>query len=116
MLAQTTHPPGGQAWHSSTRDRVVKFNLRPAGLANVNRPVLGIWDGTKELPNVSGNEKIDLSKDWTLRIRIEGQTLHFEAKPSGRPVEELPHATDACSGRASNSLPRWEARHEGRHD
>ncbi|GAA5496077.1 hypothetical protein Rhal01_02258 [Rubritalea halochordaticola] len=65
------------------KDRVVKFNLRPAGLANVNRPVLGIWDGTKELPNVSGNEKIDLSKDWTLRIRIEGQTLHFEAKPSG---------------------------------
>ncbi len=61
----------------------VKFNLRPSGLANVNRPVLGIYDGTKELPHVSGADKIDLSKLWTLRIRILKDSLSFEAKPEG---------------------------------
>ena len=64
------------------RGRSIKFNLRPGGLANVNRPVLGIYDGTKEIPNISGEELIDLARAWTLRIRIDGQTLHFEAKPA----------------------------------
>lgn len=63
-------------------DRVIKFNIRPGGFGNVNRPVLGIWDGEMEIHNISGEEKIDIAKDWTLRIRIDGTKLSFEAKPS----------------------------------
>ena len=64
-------------------DRTVKFHLRPAGLSGVNRPVLGIYDGAKEIPHVSGAEKIDLARPWHLRVRLAAGQLHFDARPEG---------------------------------
>ncbi len=61
--------------------RVIKFNIRPAGLANVNRPVLGLYDGRREHPNISGAELINTDKAITLRFRIMGNRLFLDAKP-----------------------------------
>lgn len=64
-------------------NRTIKFHLRPGGLAGVNRPVLGIFNGRGEEPNVSGDHQIDLTKPWTLRARITDTQLFFDAKPKG---------------------------------
>ena len=70
-------------------NRVIKFHLRPGGLSGVNRPVLGLFNGRSEEPNVSGNHKIDLTKPWTLRVRIGTNKLFFGRKTSRRNLETL---------------------------
>jgi len=61
----------------------VKFNIRPAGLAGINRPVLGCYDGQHEIPNISGDETINIAKPITLRARIQGDQIHLDAKQEG---------------------------------
>ncbi|MCP5535183.1 MAG: hypothetical protein H7A51_02990 [Akkermansiaceae bacterium] len=65
------------------KNRTIKFNIRPAGLSGITRPVLGVFDGTNEVPHVSGNDTIDLTKPITLRIRIATDKLYFDAQPQG---------------------------------
>ncbi|MCP5532499.1 MAG: hypothetical protein H7A48_04950 [Akkermansiaceae bacterium] len=62
--------------------RAVKLNIRPGGLAGVNHPVLGVFDGHRELPDVSGGETIDTNVAWTLRARIDRGRLSFDARPA----------------------------------
>jgi hypothetical protein len=65
-------------------DRVVKFNLRPSsGVSGVDGSVLGVFDGSTEHPNISGEQQFDLAKALTLRIRISVDRLFLDAKPEG---------------------------------
>ena len=59
---------------------VIKFHVRPGGLANVERPVLGLFNGQHEEPNISGSEKIDTGKPISLRARILDGWLMLDAK------------------------------------
>ena len=64
-------------------DRTVKFQLRPGGNSYDSAAMFGLWDGEKENATAGGRQKLDLSKPWTLRMRIEGASLHCEAMPEG---------------------------------
>ncbi len=66
------------------KSRVIKFYLRPGGNAHDNGiAMFGLFDGQHEIAPAGGTKKIDLSKPWTLRLRIEGDTVYAEAKPEG---------------------------------
>ncbi len=64
--------------------KVVKFHLRPGGLAGVERPVLGLYDGINEVPNISGDERIDTGSAVSLRVRFSGDTVMLDARQSAR--------------------------------
>ncbi|HUT25925.1 MAG TPA: hypothetical protein VM492_16440, partial [Sumerlaeia bacterium] len=65
-------------------DRTIQFHLRPGGNRyDVGRPMLGVFDGEKENPRAGGRLKLDLSMPWTLRLRVEEDAVHCEAKPQG---------------------------------
>ncbi len=65
-------------------DRRVKFYLRPGGNAQDNgMAMLGLFDGQNEVAPAGGTKGLDLSHPWTLRLRIEGDTVYAEAKPEG---------------------------------
>jgi hypothetical protein len=67
-------------------DHTIKFNLRPGGNATLQgTPLLGLWDGKGENPGVGGKILPDLSKPWTLRLRIESGTVFCEARSEGSP-------------------------------
>ena len=59
---------------------VIKFHIRPGGLAGTERPVLGLFNGSSEVPNISGADKIDTGRPVTLRIRFSGNTVHLDAR------------------------------------
>ena len=61
----------------------IKLNLRPGGLEGVERPVIGGFDGEHEHPLLSGEQEIDTTRPWTLRFRLDGPRVHFEARPEG---------------------------------
>ncbi|NWK55540.1 hypothetical protein HW115_07950 [Verrucomicrobiaceae bacterium N1E253] len=63
--------------------KVMKLNIRPGGLANVNRPVLGMYDGQREHPHLSGEEKVDVGKPITLRARLIDDKVLFDAQQEG---------------------------------
>lgn len=63
------------------KSRVVKFHLRPGGDANRQTPAFAAVIGTRELLRL-GRKEPDLSKPWTLRLRLDGARLHLEAKPA----------------------------------
>lgn len=63
--------------------KVIKFNIRPGGLANVDRPVLGLYNGSGEEPHISGGDKIDTGKPITLRARIQSGQLLLDAQVQG---------------------------------
>ena len=60
--------------------RVVKFHLRPGGDGYNDVPQFGAWDGRRELPHIGGRQKLDVSKPWTLRIVLDGERAHLDAK------------------------------------
>ncbi|MCO6047773.1 hypothetical protein NG895_28040 [Aeoliella sp. ICT_H6.2] len=62
-------------------NRTLKFNIRPRGNAYDNYPLLGLWDGQRENPRLGGRMRLDTSKPWTLRLRLEGRTVYCDAKP-----------------------------------
>jgi len=64
--------------------KVIKFNIRPAGYAGNNHPVLGCFDGSREFPNVSGKEKINTTQPVTLRARLGNSVIYFDAKQHGK--------------------------------
>lgn len=64
--------------------KVMKMNVRPGGLANVSRPVLGLFDGHREHPNLSGKEAIDVEGVITMRARLSTGKVLFDAKQGGR--------------------------------
>ncbi len=65
-------------------DRIVKFNMRPgneAGAINTGAWRFTVYDGEKENTRAGGKDNVDFGGTWLLRMRIEGQYLHCEAKP-----------------------------------
>jgi len=64
--------------------KTLKWQIRPGGLAHVNRPVLGSYDASGEHPNLSGQDTINTSKEISLRIRFgKNNQYHLEAKQDG---------------------------------
>ncbi|NND06387.1 MAG: hypothetical protein HKN87_08400 [Saprospiraceae bacterium] len=66
------------------QDRSVKFNLRPgneAGTPNTGAWRFIVFDGQKENTRAGGKDNVDFNGSWLLRIRIDGQFIHCEAKP-----------------------------------
>ncbi|MFT5687979.1 MAG: hypothetical protein ACI8PQ_000811 [Planctomycetota bacterium] len=63
--------------------RVIKFNIRPNGDQNGNKPLLGLWDGRTEHSNLGGQSPLDTTKPWTLRLRITGNVVFCDAKSEG---------------------------------
>ena len=82
-------------WNS----RVIKFYLRPGGNAHDNGiAMFGLFDGHREKAPVGGAKKVDLSKSWTLRLRMEGDSVYAEAKPKDglwKTYEKIALAPDA---------------------
>ncbi len=65
-------------------DRTIKFNLRTAGDENETGGNLGAHDGRTEHYRITGDEGLDMSHPWRLRLRIEEGTIHCEAAtPTG---------------------------------
>ena len=66
------------------KDRVIKFNMRPgneAGAINNGAWRFTVFDGEKEDTRAGGKENVDFGKTWLLRLRVDGQYVHCEAKP-----------------------------------
>ena len=63
-------------------ERTIKFNLRPGGNSYDSAAMFGVWDGQRENPKAGGRLKLDISKPWTLRLRVEDDAVYCEAKPT----------------------------------
>ena len=63
--------------------RSVKFNLRPIGGGDDDRPRLGGAVDDRELNRVGGNLDLDLSRPWTLRMRILDDRIFCDARREG---------------------------------
>lgn len=82
--------------------KTIKFYMRPGGNAyDDGVPMFGLWDGQRENKAAGGRQVLDMSKPWTLRIRITDETVFCEARPQGgdwvvveklKPFETLPVA------------------------
>ena len=78
-------------------ERTIKFNLRPGGNSYDSAAMFGLYDGQGENPQAGGRMKLDLSRPWTLRLRMEGETVFCEAKARGGPwttYATIPLGTD----------------------
>ncbi|MCK4998453.1 MAG: hypothetical protein KAS23_02920, partial [Anaerohalosphaera sp.] len=64
-------------------DRTIKFNIRPGGNAYDSAPMFGFFNGSSENPAAGGRQKLDLTKPWTLRLRIQDNHVYADAKPTG---------------------------------
>jgi hypothetical protein len=65
------------------KDTAVKFNIRTGGDGYSDAAVFAGYDGKSELRRIGGRQKVDLEKPWTLRLRIEGPIIFFDAKQQG---------------------------------
>ncbi len=67
-------------------DRIIKFNMRPgneAGSKNNGAWRFSIFNGERENIRAGGKNSADLSVDWSLRLRIDGQKVMCEGRPDG---------------------------------
>ncbi len=64
-------------------NRVLKFHLRPAGNAYDSVAMFGAYDGQREDAAFGGRISLDLSKPWTLRLRLTAEEVLAEARPEG---------------------------------
>jgi len=72
--------------------RTIKFYLRPNGKVE-GAARFALWDGVREHLAIGEQRKLDLSKPWTLRMRIEQDVVFCEARPQGgrwQSVEKVP--------------------------
>jgi len=68
------------------KEKTIKFNMRPgneSGVKNTGAWRFTVYDGKKENTKAGGKENVDFSKTWFLRLRIDGNKVHCEAKPKG---------------------------------
>ncbi len=89
-LAELTLSPGtdrSQDWGAGIalvwKRETVRFALRPGGNSYDNSAMMGVWDGTKQHKAAGGRQSLDLSKSWTLRMRLNDNKIHCEARPEG---------------------------------
>lgn len=66
------------------KNRIVKFNIRPGGDSYSGIPQLGLWDGQSERPNLKHRWPMKVDVPWSLRIRMDPNTLYFDARPAGK--------------------------------
>ena len=62
--------------------RVVRFHIRPGGDAGYQKPMFAASHGGRELLRLGGLHEMDISKPWTLRLRLQDGALHLEARPT----------------------------------
>jgi len=62
------------------KDRSVKFNLKPGGNNYSATPILGIYDGEKEVRRIGRGHKFDFDNPYLLRIRLEENTIYYEGR------------------------------------
>ncbi|MBN2375833.1 MAG: hypothetical protein JXD22_05515 [Sedimentisphaerales bacterium] len=63
-------------------NRTIKFNVGTGGFNVERKAAFNVFDGSNEHYDIRDNGKaIDTSVPWTLRMRIEADTLYCEAKP-----------------------------------
>lgn len=64
------------------KNRVVKYHIQPVSGTD-KKPALAFSDAGRENINLSGTTKLDMSKPWTLRMRMAESTIFFDAKMEG---------------------------------
>lgn len=65
-------------------DRTVKFNLRPGGSADSEKPQFGVFDGRREVPDIRPDIALDPARPVHMRLRIAGTKVFCEARlPDG---------------------------------
>ena len=65
-------------------DRIVKFNMRPgneSGAKNNGAWRFTVFNGKRENTRAGGKDNVDFSGTWFLRLRIDKNNVHCEAKP-----------------------------------
>ncbi len=63
--------------------RALRFHFRPGGGRGDVAPRFGGSDTGRELERVGGRTSLDVSKPWTLRMRIVGTTVFCDARIEG---------------------------------
>ncbi|MBL7044441.1 MAG: hypothetical protein ISR77_37795 [Pirellulaceae bacterium] len=63
------------------KSSTVKFYIRPGGDAGSEKPYLGAFDGRSEHLRLGDAQPLDISRPWSLRMRLEDGVLLLEAKP-----------------------------------
>ncbi len=64
-------------------NRTIKFHIRPGGGGYDGAPRFGAFDGKQVSDRVGGRMALDVSKPWTLRLRIAGSAVLCDARPKG---------------------------------
>lgn len=63
--------------------RTVKFHIRPGGGGDDGAPRFGAFDGRQALDRVGGRTALDVSKPWTLRLRVTDSSVFCDARLMG---------------------------------
>jgi hypothetical protein len=66
------------------KNKTIKFNMRPgneSGVKNNGAWRFTVYDGKKENTRAGGKDNVHFDKTWLLRLRIDGNLVHCEAKP-----------------------------------
>lgn len=74
----------------------VKFYIRPGGDADSEKPYLGAFDGRTEHLRLGNAQPLDISRPWSLRMRLEDGVLLLEAKPVDG-IWRTVHTVDAAA-------------------
>ena len=74
----------------------VKFYFRPGGDAGSETPHLGAFDASGEHLRLGDERPLDISRPWSLRMRLEDGVLLLEAKPL-EGMWRVVHTLDAVS-------------------
>lgn len=62
------------------KERFVKFNLKPGGDNDNSTPMLGIFDGEKDIHRVGSKYKLDFNNPYVLRIRLAEDAIYYEGR------------------------------------
>ena len=74
----------------------VKFYIRPGGDAGSQKPYLGAFDGRGEHLRLGDAQPLDISRPWSLRMRLQDDMLLLEAEPTDDVWRKV-HAVDAAA-------------------
>ena len=78
----TTHAPGLTV---EFEKKTISFFILAGGVRKGGKPALGVFDGVHlRQPLTPRGNRLDFSKEWKLRIKINQDTLLFEACPVGK--------------------------------
>ena len=62
------------------KERTVKFHLKPGGDDYRSTPMLGVYDGKKDVRRIGNRHKFDFNNPYILRIRLEEDAIFYEGR------------------------------------